>query len=326
LDLLSRAGAELIANHFPDAEANGERGNDVMTKAWKWVWRVIGALALAALLAAALIYKGLRDQGFFREPVFETESPQLPSLQHPSVLVFSKTNSFIHRQAIPAAREYLRQLAGARGWSIYVTDSGAVFSAEDLARFDVVVWNNVTGDVLLPGQRQAFREWLEAGGGYVGLHAAGDNSHAAWPWYLDAVIRARFIGHPMSPQFQQARLRVEQREDPLVAALPDPWVRTDEWYSFDASPRAPDVRVLVTIDESSYEPGGFFGKRLAMGGDHPMIWKHCVGQGRVFYAAPGHTAGTYAEPEYQALLERAIAWAGRIGAQAAVPEPLDCER
>ena len=296
-----------------------------MRTGWKWFWGVLGALLVLALAFGGYGVWQARSMGFLREPVFETERPQLPPLSHPAVLVFSKTNSFIHKEAIPAAKELLHQMAGERGWSIFLSDSGAVFNPEDLAKFDVVVWNNVTGDVLLPAQREAFRAWLEQGGGYVGIHAAGDNSHAAWPWYLETVIRTRFIGHPLEPQFQQAQLRIEQPPDPLVASLPDPWVRTDEWYSFAKSPRAPDVRVLVSIDESTYAPGSFFGKALAMGADHPMIWKHCVGRGRVFYAAPGHTAETYAEPEYRGLLEAAIAWAGRIGSQAVSPQPLDCE-
>lgn len=297
-----------------------------MTTRWRWFWRVLGVLLVAALAFAGYGVWQARSMGFLRSPVFETERPQLPPLQHPAVLVFSKTNSFIHKEAIPAAQQLLQQMAGEQGWSVFLTDSGAVFNAEDLAHFDVVVWNNVTGDVLLPQQREAFQSWLEQGGGYVGIHAAGDNSHAPWPWYLDTVIRAQFIGHPMAPQFQQATLRIEQPADPIVAPLGTEWQRTDEWYSFAKSPRAPDIRVLATIDESSYAPGEFFdGTSLAMGADHPMIWKHCVRQGRVFYAALGHTAETFAEPQYRGLLQRAIAWAGRIGSPAASPMPLDCE-
>jgi len=112
----------------------------------------------------------------------------------------------------------------------------------------------------------------------------------------------------MDPQFQQATLRIEQPADPIMDGIPAAWVRTDEWYSFAASPRASDLRVLATIDENTYRPGSFFSKELAMGPDHPMVWKHCVGRGRVFYAAPGHTAETYAEPPYRAMLERALDW------------------
>ncbi len=276
---------------------------------------VIWCLALVLLVLLVLAIHGVmraRSMGFLRWPVFETVPPDVPALEHPAVLVFSKTNSFIHKEAIPAAKELLQDLGAKRGWAVYFTDNGAVYNTGDLARFDLTVWNNVTGDVLTPEQRDALRTWLEQGGGFVGLHAAGDNSHEGWPWYQDQVIRARFIGHPMDPQFQDATVRVEQPPDPIVAETPEAWVRRDEWYSFATSPRPNSVTVLATVDESTYSPGSFFGEDLAMGADHPIIWKHCIGEGRVFYSAMGHTKETYQEPEYQDLLERAMAWAGNL--------------
>ncbi len=283
----------------------------MIKKGWKWFWILLGVLVLTALVFAFLGYREARSLGFLREPVFETVREELPLLERPAMLVFSKTNSFIHKDAIPAARQMLQGMAQVQGWSIYLSDNGAIYNPEDLAHFDVIVWNNVTGDVLLPEQRQALRTWLEDGGGFVGLHAAGDSSHEAWPWYQDKVIRARMTGHPIDPQFQQATLRVEQPADPIVSGLPPEWVREDEWYSFEASPRAPDLKVLLTIDESTYVPGEFFGTPLSMGEDHPMIWKHCVDGGRVVYSALGHTGESYAEPGYREVLTRAISWAGR---------------
>ena len=297
-----------------------------MKKGWKWFWGVTAVLVLLVLVAGGAFYREMRANGFFRDPVFETERPTLPPLEHPAVLVFSKTNSFIHKEAIPVAKQVLEQIAAEQGASIFLSDSGGVFNPEDLAHFDVIVWNNVTGDVLTAEQREAMRHWLEQGGGFLAIHAGGDNSHEVWPWYLDTVIRARFIGHPLNPQFQQATVHIEQPADPIVAALEENWVRTDEWYSFEKSPRAADVRVLATIDETTYSPGSFFGKALAMGDDHPMIWKHCVGAGRVLYSALGHTAESYADPKYREVLARAIAWAGRLDPDAAPPaNPLVCE-
>ena len=293
----------------------------------KWMLGIGGAVLLVLLVVAFMGYRKATELGFMRTPVFETEGPAVPALRHPAVLVFSKTNSFIHKEAIPAAKQLLQELAIGNGWSVYTSDTGAVFNARDLARFDVVVWNNVTGDVLLPEQREAMRNWLEKGGGFVGLHAAGDGSHDAWPWYQDSVIRARFIGHPLDPQIQQATLRLGVPADPLLPALGSDWKRSDEWYSFAGSPRAPDVRVLATLDESTYAPGSFFGKAMSMGADHPVIWKHCVGAGRVFYSALGHTAESFAEPAYRDLLAAAIAWAGRFKGSAE-PRPgtaLACE-
>lgn len=277
----------------------------------KWFAWIGGILVVVIAIGVGNWYITMRSMGFFREPVFETVAPELPALQRPAVLVFSKTNGFIHKDAIPAAKAALQRIAEHNGWSVYVTDNGAVHNTEQLGQFDAIVWNNVSGDVLTPEQRAAFVAYLENGGGYVGLHAAGDDSHEVWPWYVDTVIRTRFIGHPMNPQFQSAVVRIEAADNPIVSHLPSAWTRTDEWYSFTESPRNQGSHILATLDESTYKPE-FYGQDLRMGDDHPILWLHCIGRGRVLYSAMGHTAESFDEPEHLELLKRAIAWAAGL--------------
>lgn len=277
----------------------------------KWLIRITVVLVVFAAIGGGTYYKQMRDMGFFREPVYETVRPEVPSLQRPAVLVFTKTNGFIHKDAIPAALDMLKNSAEKEGWHIYFTGSGAVHNSDDLAKFDAVVWNNVSGDVLTVDQRSALKDYIEAGGGFVGLHASGGDPQYDWAWYPEVLLKAQFIGHPMHPQYQTATLRIEDRNDPIVQALGETWSREDEWYSFQESPRGAGVHVLATLDENTYSPE-FFGKSLRMGADHPIIWKHCVKNGRVFYSALGHTASTYQEPKYQSLVARAIAWAAGL--------------
>src|SRR5207237_944188 len=155
----------------------------------------------------------------------------------------------------------------------------------------------VSGDVLTPAQRDAFKTWLEQGGGFVGLHGAGGDPDYAWKWYVDTLIGAQFVGHTMGPQFQRARLEIVDHDHPAMRRLGANWVRTDEWYSFSSSPRAKGYRVLARLDERTYTPSMKMlpftaGKNLRMGDDHPMVWVHCVGDGRVFYSALGHQASS----------------------------------
>ncbi|MGH6780516.1 MAG: ThuA domain-containing protein [Sphingomonadaceae bacterium] len=241
--------------------------------------------------------------------VYETTPPALPAdIRRPAILIFSKTNGFRHADAIPAANNVLAGLAKEKGWGAFQTENGAAFRPDILARFDAVVFNNTSGDVFTPEQRAAFQSFVEKGGGYVGIHAAGDDSHKAWGWYMDKVIGTAFIGHPMSPQFQKAAMRIEDRAHPATRHLGPTWQRTDEWYSFDRSPRKPGITVLATLDEASYSPKGMFGKDLAMGKDHPIVWARCVGKGRALYSALGHTPESFREPQHRQLLAGAIAW------------------
>ncbi len=241
--------------------------------------------------------------------VYETEAPALPEgLASPAILVFSKTNGFRHEEAIPPANAFFAQLAEDNGWGYFQTENGATFNPDYLARFDAVVFNNVSGDVFTAEQQAAFRDFIEQGGGYVGIHAAGDNSHT-WEWYVEDMINAHFIGHPMDPQFQEATVRVEDGSHPASQGLPEEWVRTDEWYSFEASPREEGYHVLATLDETTYSPVGMFDQDLRMGDDHPIIWWHCQQQGRVLYSAMGHQAEAFAEPLHLQMLTGALRWA-----------------
>jgi type 1 glutamine amidotransferase len=276
-----------------------------MKRIVKWFLLVLGiaiaGLALVAALAMKRVYYGTQ--------VYETVPPALPAtLVTPAILVFSKTNGFRHQEAIPAANAAIGEIAKARGWSIFVTENGAAFRPDYLRRFQATVWNNTSGDVLSQDQKDAFRSYVENGGGFVGIHCAGGDPHYEWRWYVETLLGAQFKGHPLNPQFQQATVRMENLQDPVVQGMNREWVRTDEWYSFKTSPRAGPVTVLATLDERTYRPKILW-MDISMGGDHPVIWKHCVGKGRAFYSALGHSATSYDEPEYRKVLEGAIYWA-----------------
>lgn len=274
------------------------------------LWIFLALVALVAVLAVTN-WDGIRRVMMGGVKVYETTPPVLPEqIKRPAVLVFSKTNGFRHEEAIPAANALFAQVAKDKDWGYFQTENGATFSPAILSRFDVVVFNNVSGDVFNSEQRAAFKAFLENGGGYVGIHAAGDNSHAAWDWYMKDIIGANFTAHTMFPQFPKATVRVEDAAHPATRGLPSSWQQTEEWYSFDKSPRTTGAHVLINVDEKSYNPKGIFGKDLRMG-DHPMVWSRCVGKGRVLYSAFGHTAEAYSQPENRSLLVNGLEWAAR---------------
>jgi len=238
--------------------------------------------------------------------VYETEAPVLPDeIARPAILVFSKTNGFRHEEAIPAANALFAQLAKDNGWGYFQTENGAAFDPKILPRFDAVIFNNVSGDVFTPAQREALKGFVENGGGFLGIHGAGGDMSYDWKWYADELIGAQFIGHTMSPQFPEATMHIVDKNHPVTAGLNDTWTRSEEWYSFEQSPRKKGYKVLATVDEGSYETTGPFGQDLAMGDDHPMIWWHCQGKGRALYSALGHRASAYGEPEYRQILSSA---------------------
>ncbi|WP_439133294.1 ThuA domain-containing protein [Pseudomaricurvus sp.] len=274
----------------------------------------ISAVVVLVLVAGlgARAYLKLKENGLIPRESYETVAPVIPEMQRPAVLVLNKTNGYIHKEGIPAADAMLQRIADEQGWDIFISNNGATHNVEELKKFDLVVWNNVSGDVLTEEQRVALQQWIQQGGGWVGLHASGGDFKYAWDWYVDTLIGAQFVGHTMEPQFQDADVLVVDNASELTSHLQSPWnVKAEEWYAFDASPRDKGYDILLTLDESSYITKGenWMGLNDRMEGEHPIAWQHQLGQGKVFYSAIGHQAATYSVPEYQELIRKAMVWA-----------------
>jgi cytochrome c len=214
------------------------------------------------------------------------------------VLVFSATAGYRHA-SIPDGIAALTTLAGQRGWTLTATEDATQFQDSVLSMLDVIVFLSTTGDVLDTDQQAALVRYVQSGKGWVGIHSASDTEHD-WPWY-GGLVGAYFQSHP---DIQQAAIHVEDPTFPATSGLPDPWVRTDEWYAFTSNPRG-RVHVLLSLDEDSYAPGD-----SGMDGDHPIAWYQVYEGGRSFYTALGHTSESYQEPLFVAQLAEAVEWAG----------------
>ena len=284
-----------------------------MKRILKIILKIFSALLLALIIAMGVfIWKAKYGINFY-----DSTPPELPTeFSEKAVLVFSKTNGFRHGEAIETAIPIFEKMAEDNGWTLYATDNGAIFNPSQLSKFDVVVWNNTSGKTLDGEQREHFKDYLENGGGFVGIHAAGDDSHQ-WEWYEEKVLGTLFSHHTLNPQFQNANMHLEQGNGTLTNGLPEQWNRSEEWYMFFDNPREKGFGVLYTVDETNMNPSGNLAilasdKDWGMGEDHPIVWYHPLKKGRVLYSALGHSGAAFHEPEHKQMLENAIRWAGRF--------------
>lgn len=250
-------------------------------------WAVRSALVLPIL-------------GLILALLIDSSGAAAPEAASPRILVFTKTAGFRHA-SIPVGLQAVHELGRRNGLRVDATEDSGAFSRANLARYRAVVFLSTTGDILSEPQQTAFEHFIHAGGGFVGVHAAADTEYG-WPWY-GRLLGARFKSHP---QIQTATIKVAARRDPSTVSLPRTWIRTDEWYNFQSNPR-PSVRVLATLDESSYSPGD-----RGMGVDHPIAWSHEFEGGRAWYTAGGHTDESYSEPLFRRHLLEGIRYAAGL--------------
>ena len=195
------------------------------------------------------------------------------------ILVFSKTAEFRHG-SIEAGKVALLKMGLENKIKVDTTEDASFFTEDVLKNYSTVVFLNTTGDVLDYPQQADFERYIQAGGGYVGIHAATDTEYD-WAWY-NKLAGAHFNGHP---KIQEAKMNVLEKNHPATAMLDDTWTKTDEWYNFKNI--YPEIKVLIDMDESSYE-GGTHGED-----QHPMAWFHEFDGGRAFYTGMGHTDETF---------------------------------
>jgi glucose/arabinose dehydrogenase/cytochrome c551/c552/type 1 glutamine amidotransferase len=208
----------------------------------------------------------------------------------PRVLVFSKTAGY-HHESIADGNIAIQQLGSKNNFDVDTTTNAAMFEEDSLKKYAAIVFLSTTGDVLDYKQEAAFERFIQAGGGYMGIHAAADCEYD-WGWY-GRLAGAYFLDHPgindSFPNIQEGVLNVVDTNTLATKGLPLSWKRTDEFYSFKKISK--DIKVIMTIDEKSYHGG-------KNGDNHPMAWYHEYDGGRAFYTELGHTKESFSEANY----------------------------
>lgn len=232
----------------------------------------------AALAGAAFAIEACRSAKTPPNPAATTPPPAARSAR---VLVFGKTAGFVHG-SIPAGMAAIWQLGKEQGFRVDTTRDAGYFVQDSLQHYSAVIFLSTTMNVLNGAQQVAFERYIQAGGGYVGIHAAADTEYD-WPWY-NRLVGAYFLSHPKQ---QNAVIEVKDKSHISTSFLPDRWERWDEWYNYKSI--YPGIKVLANLDETSYEGG-------ANGSNHPIIWYHDFDGGRSWYTGLGHTDESYKEP------------------------------
>jgi len=199
----------------------------------------------------------------------------------PAVLIFCKTNGY-HHASITTGIAAITKLGQENGFAVDTTADSTWFRDKILRKYKALIFLSPTGTVFGAQEEKALQNYIHKGGGFVGIHAAADCEYN-WQWYGD-LVGGYFKSHPKQ---QEAKFIIVDKDNPATQGLPDPWTHFDELYNYKYY--APDIKVLIKVDESSYTGG-------ANGDNHPMAWYHDFEGGRSFYTALGHTDASWSDP------------------------------
>jgi cytochrome c len=212
------------------------------------------------------------------------------------ILVFYKTKGWQH-SSIPFGIAAIQKLGAQNNYAVDTTSNTAFFTDERLKDYRAIVFLNTTGNVLNGLQQAAFERYIQAGGGFAGIHAAADTEYG-WSWY-GKLVGAYFESHPNNPNVRKATVNITDNTHQATKTLPVHWERSDEWYNYRSY--YPGIKVLAMLDENTYEGGTT--------GDHPISWYHEFDGGRAFYTGLGHTGESYNESLFLTHLAGGIKYA-----------------
>ncbi len=152
-------------------------------------------------------------------------------------------------------------------------------------------------------QRDAFKRYIESGGGFVGIHSAS-GSERNWP-YFTSVLGGKFARHPHQQMFF---VQVKDANFPATRKLPATFEWKDECYLIDHL--NPDIHVLLVTDYTKIEDSEK-GKHAneSFGPILPLSWYHHFDGGREYYLALGHNKEDYSNPLLYDQILGGILWA-----------------
>jgi len=241
-------------------------------------------------------------------------------------------------EELAIAEKSLKEWGEQAGYEVVVTKEGNVFTAENIAGFDVIVFYT-SGDMTKPAiggsdvtsvmsaeGKSALLKAIEEGKGFVGLHSAAatfnNKSRRSDPVKLLAegvtvdpfsrMLGAEFTDHAAQQQKGTVRVPAAAKAFPGLAELKD-FEKTEEWYAFTNMAR--DLHVILVQDTSTMDVNGRRAKQY-MGPNYPSTWARMQGKGRVFYTSLGHREDVWMSDQFKMIAMAGLAWAsGRVDAE-----------
>src|SRR5215212_2719018 len=149
------------------------------------------------------------------------------------VLVYTRnyvTNGkgYVH-ECIPNCVAAIKKMGEENGFGVDASDDPGVFTPQNLKQYSAIVFANSNNEAFeTQAQRDAFRRYIRAGGGFVAIHSAS-GSEREWPWYW-SLLGGKFRRHPKLQPFE---VRVVDATHRATKDLPSKFTWEDECYYLD---------------------------------------------------------------------------------------------
>lgn len=227
------------------------------------------------------------------------------------VLVYTKNGKGYVHDNIPSAVKAIQKLGTEKGFQVDVSEDPSVFTEGNLKQYTFLLFPSTNNDVFdTDQQRVAFRRYIEAGGGFVGLHSV-IGTERNWTWFK-MMLGGTFVWHP---KFQPLHIKVIDNQHPSVSGMPSVWTKEDECYFMTEI--YPGIRVVMAHDLSAMNPNEKDLERIKTLSEnfsnyYPAVWYQDFDGGSIWITTLGHNKKDYEDPMYLNHIFQGMAYvAGR---------------
>jgi type 1 glutamine amidotransferase len=224
-------------------------------------------------------------------------------LKNIHVLVYTKNGKGYVHDNIASAVACIQKMGNEQGFKVDTSSNPTVFTNQNLKQYTILIFTSTNNDVFnTDEQRVAFRNYIEAGGGFVGIHSV-TGTERNWTWFKQ-MVGCTFLTHPPLQKFD---VKVIASDSPLVQGIPKTWQREDElyfnkeWY--------PGVTVVMADDLTTLNAAAADVKTKGEGtfsNLYPAVWYQHFDGGNIWITALGHLKESYSDPIFTTLILNGI--------------------
>jgi len=224
------------------------------------------------------------------------------------VLVYTRNylpdgKGYVH-QNIAASVAAIQKIGAEKGIGVDVSEDPASFSDANLQQYSALVFSNSNNEAFATeAQNEAFKRYIQRGGGFVGIHSAS-GSERSNP-YFKSVVGGKFLVHPRQQSFT---VRVVDSSQAVTDGIPREFEWKDEFYF--VADRSASIHPVLVADRTKLQFLDLMKVDVSMFPNLvPLAWWQTFDGGRQYYIALGHNKEDYVNPLLVRLIENGIVWA-----------------
>ena len=244
------------------------------------------------------IFRSILIKSFFLLLSLSVFSQDNLNLKKVKVLVYTKNGKGYVHDNIPSAVASIQKMGKENSFKVDTSADPSVMTEENLKQYTMLIFPSTNNDVFeTDAQRLAFRRYIEAGGGFVGIHSV-TGTERNWKWFK-TMMGGTFAWHA---KFQKFKVKIIDPSHPSMKGLPKEWEKEDEFYF--AKELYPGTKTILAIDITSLNATDTIQRNLILKNAgtfnelYPATWTHDFDGGYTWFTTLGHHKKDYSDPMY----------------------------